>query len=184
MSLISIQSPDIIIDLAYATPDNFIGKVVYHNPQAFLHIKALEKLEVAAQLAKNIGYRLKILDAFRPTEAQWVLWEVCPNPRFVADPRKGSCHSRGIAVDLTLADRDGNELDMGTPFDHLTSQSYHGDNTISQEAQKNRFILLGIMARSGWDHYNYEWWHYQLFHPQEYPLLSDKDAPQSLMSPK
>lgn len=171
-----------LFELAYASETNFIGKRVYHKQHAFLHKNAAEKLEIASDLARNLGLRLKIFDAFRPTEAQWVLWEACPDPTFVADPSKGSPHSRGVAVDLTLVDQEGKELDMGTCFDDFTTQSYHKDKTIPYEAQKNRFILLGIMSAAGWDFYEKEWWHYQLFDAKEYPLLSDKEAPLPLMS--
>lgn len=181
MSLVSIHSPKVVIDLAYASNQNFIGKKVYHNAHAFLHKEAAEKLEIAQNLAESLGYTIKVLDAFRPTEAQWVLWEACPDPVFVADPNKGSAHSRGIAIDLTLLNYKGIELDMGTPFDDFTPQSFHRDQLVSKEAQLNRFILLGIMSAAGWDFYEKEWWHYQLFNPKNYPLLSDKDAPISLM---
>jgi len=118
--------------------------------------------------------RFKIFDAFRPSEAQWALWNFRPDPDFLADPRRGSPHSRGVAVDLTLIDgATGAELDMGTGFDAFTTQSYHGDTTVSREAQRNRHILLGVMSAAGWDFYRREWWHYQLFDSRRYPVLSD-----------
>ncbi|MGH7004056.1 MAG: M15 family metallopeptidase, partial [Alphaproteobacteria bacterium] len=119
---------------------------------------------------------------FRPSEAQWVLWRARPDPNFLADPRRGSPHSRGVAVDLTLVDSNKRELDMGTGFDAFTPLSYHGITAgIGTEAQRNRLVLLGIMTSAGWDFYRNEWWHYQLFNAREYPLLSDKDLPQPMM---
>jgi len=80
---------------------------------------------------------------------------------------------RGIAVDLTLTDGDGVDLEMGTPFDDFTDKAHHGNTAISAEAQRNRMTLLGIMTAAGWDRYDYEWWHYQLFDVARYPRLGD-----------
>jgi zinc D-Ala-D-Ala dipeptidase len=102
-----------------------------------------------------------------------VLWNFRPDRHFLADPRQGSPHSRGIAVDLTLLDADGNELDMGTGFDAFTPLSHHANLDVAQAAQRNRFLLLGLMTAAGWDFYGNEWWHYQLFEPKKYPVLSD-----------
>ena len=110
-----------------------------------------------------------------------MLWNHTPDPDFLADPRRGSPHSRGIAVDLTLIDQQGQELEMGTAFDAFTSLSHHGNDEITAEAQRNRFLLLGIMTTAGWDFYRNEWWHYQLFNSRDYPLISDDDLPRSMM---
>ena len=116
-------------------------------------------------------------------EAQWRLWEAFPDPEFVADPRQGSCHSRGVAVDMTLLDASsGAALDMGTPFDDFTARSHHGRRDLPVEVQRNRALLLGIMTAAGWDWMHSEWWHYQLFEPERYPLLSDSAAPRRLMA--
>ena len=183
MRILKKEPYGLIFDLLYATAYNFTGTPVYASPHCFFHKKAADHLIRVAQRAHHLGYTLKIFDAFRPTEAQWKLWESKPDPLFVADPNKGSAHSRGIAVDLTLVDTQTlQELDMGTPFDDFTPLSYHGNQEVSPTAQKNRLILLGLMTESGWDFYDKEWWHYQLFNAADYPLLSDKDAPKSMMS--
>lgn len=162
------------ISLAYATADNFSGEPVYQpDARCFLHPEAAACLVKAVRLAKLQGYTIKIFDAYRPSEVQWALWNHSPDPDFLADPRRGSPHSRGVAIDLNLCDADGNELDMGTPFDSFHIQSHHGNTEISKEAQFNRFVLMGIMTTAGWDFYRNEWWHYQLFNSREYPLLSD-----------
>jgi D-alanyl-D-alanine dipeptidase len=124
---------------------------------------------------------LKIFDAFRPSEAQWILWKQFPQPGFFADPRKGSPHSRGVAVDLTLADEHGTELEMGTGFDDLTERAHHACLEVSPAAQRNRAILLGLMTAAGWDFYRNEWWHYQLYNPPRYPLYSDSALESGLM---
>lgn len=183
--LVEIHSGEcgIQLEIAYATINNFTGKIVYKHPLCFLHKSAAEKLLYIASRAQKLGLNLKVFDAFRPTEAQLKLWEICPDPTFVADPRKGSAHSRGIAVDLTLIDSTTNQpLDMGTPFDDFTEESFHKSTNISQDAQKNRLLLLGLMTEGGFDFYANEWWHYQLFDAPSYPLLSDKEAPRSMMT--
>ncbi len=165
---------DVEIALAYAGPDNFTGRPVYApGAGCFLHADAAPALKRAANLARALGLRLRILDAFRPAEAQWLLWNHTPDPDFLADPRQGSDHSRGVAVDLTLTDH-GRALDMGTAFDAFTPRSHHAVATIDAEALRNRSLLLGVMTAAGWRHNPHEWWHYQLPDAQKrYALLSD-----------
>lgn len=178
-------SDSVSIWLAYATPQNFTGEPVYQaNAKCFLHPEAAECLHKAVELAKVQGYTIKIFDAYRPSEVQWALWNHSPDPDFLADPRRGSPHSRGVAIDLTLCDADGNELDMGTEFDAFTPLSHHGNTGVSAQAQMNRFILMGIMTTAGWDFYRNEWWHYQLFNSREYPLLSDATAGTNMITPR
>lgn len=170
------------IDLKYATADNFTGKPVYQpEARAYLHSEALAALERAHALAQAQGYHFLIFDAYRPPEAQWKLWEHTPDLNFLADPRKGSPHSRGVAVDLTLCRADGSALDMGTAFDAFTPLSHHGNQQIHAEAQRNRLLLMGIMTTAGWDFYRNEWWHYQLFNSRTYPLVSDAEGGYGVM---
>jgi zinc D-Ala-D-Ala dipeptidase len=183
MSLVEITpaSHDVVIMLAYATAQNLTGKPVYRQARCFLHRDAEARLVRAVALARPLGLRLKLFDAFRPSEAQWALWNACPDPNFLADPRRGSPHSRGVAIDLTLIDAAGAELDMGTGFDAFTPLSHHANTEIPLAAQRNRFLLLGLMSAAGWDFYGNEWWHYQLFDSRQYPVLSDADAPAPMM---
>jgi D-alanyl-D-alanine dipeptidase len=183
MDLVHIVPPALDIDLriAYATRGNFTGRPVYARADCWLHRDAVERLAGAVVLARQQGLRVILFDAFRPQEAQWILWTHTPNPDFLADPRLGSPHSRGVAVDLTLADQAGQPLDMGTAFDDFTERSYHGCTAVSPQAQANRHLLLGIMTAAGFDFYRHEWWHYQLFRVERYPLLSDSVLPRSMM---
>jgi zinc D-Ala-D-Ala dipeptidase len=172
---ITAEEYGVEIALAYAGADNFTGRPVY-APRAgcWLHAEAAPLLKRAAELARPLGLTLRILDAFRPAEAQWVLWNHTPDPEFLADPRRGSLHTRGVAVDLDLLDAaTGAALDMGTPFDAFTALSHHAVTGISVEAQRNRLLLLGLMKAAGWDYFSHEWWHYQLRDIARYPLLSD-----------
>lgn len=179
MSLVEIrpETHGVRIDLRYATADNFTGKPVYaSHAKCYLHPVAEKMLNTATKLANAQGYHFLIFDAYRPPEAQWKLWEHTPDPNFLADPAKGSPHSRGAAIDLTLCRADGTALDMGTPFDAFTPLSHHGNQQIHAQAQRNRLLLMGIMTTAGWDFYRNEWWHYQLFNARAtYPLVSDKD---------
>lgn len=176
--LVPVAAKDFAIDLclSYATADNFTGRPVY-GPDAgcFLHAEAAAALTRAVELARPLGLRFKIFDAFRPAEAQWILWNHTPDPEFLADPRQGSAHSFGVAVDLTLTVAEsGQELDMGTAFDAFTPRSHHGRLDIPPEAQRNRALLLGVMVAAGWEYNPHEWWHYQLPEARSrYVLLSD-----------
>ncbi len=111
-----------------------------------------------------------------------MLWNHTPDPEFLADPRRGSPHSRGAAVDVSLLDDSGNLLDMGTPFDAFTPLSHHGSAGVSVTAQRNRSLLLGLMTTAGWDFYSKEWWHYQLFDNRRYPLIGDSALPKPMMA--
>ena len=148
MDLVTISPPDFEVDLAiaYAGAENFTGAAVYGRAACYLHPDAATALARACGAAASIGFGVRIFDAFRPTEAQWILWNHTPDPGFLADPRKGSPHSRGVAVDITLLDSDGSALDMGTPFDAFTPLSHHGNREISPQAQANRLLLLGLMT--------------------------------------
>ncbi|MGE5538334.1 MAG: D-alanyl-D-alanine dipeptidase [Gemmatimonas sp.] len=182
-ALVEIARPtyDVETTIAYASDDNFTGRPVYTRPGCYLHPDAAAALAKAIALAAAIGMRVRVFDAFRPSEAQWALWNVRPDPEFLADPRRGSPHSRGVAVDLTLVGPDGRNLDMGTGFDAFTPLSHHGNVDIPAHAQRNRHLLLGIMTAAGFDFYRNEWWHYQLFNSRRYPLLSDADLPVPMM---
>lgn len=182
MPLTDLSAHDAVFEIAYATPQNFTGKPVYARPAAYLLTEALPLFEKAIDLARPLGFKLKIFDAFRPSEAQWVLWNHTPDPDFLADPRRGSAHSRGVALDLTLVDAvSGVELDMGTPFDAFTPLSHHANLEIGVEAQRNRLILLGLMSAAGWDFYSKEWWHYQMFEPRRFPVLEDSVLERGMM---
>lgn len=177
MSLIEI-TPDafkVECDLVYATANNFTGRPVYGRAGCYLHADTAALLLTAVSLAAELGYRLRIFDAFRPAEAQWRLWEHLPDPTYLADPRRGSPHSMGAAIDLTLVDAaSGEPLDMGTGFDDMRPLSWHASTAVPAAAQRNRALLLGVMTAAGFDFYRNEWWHYQLFSPRgRYPVLSD-----------
>jgi D-alanyl-D-alanine dipeptidase len=186
MKLVAITPSeyDLEIALAYATANNFTGRPIYRaDAGCWLHPDAAACLARAVELANPLGLRLHIFDAFRPQAAQWALWNFNPDPEFIADPRRGSPHSRGAAVDLTLLDSQGRALEMGTPFDDFTQASHHASTAVTIEAQRNRLLLLGLMTAAGWDFYRNEWWHYQLFDARaRYPLIEDAESPVAVIA--
>ncbi|MFV3074750.1 D-alanyl-D-alanine dipeptidase [Niveispirillum fermenti] len=175
MRFVPIAPPDfdVDLDLRYATADNLTGRPIFARPLCLLHPAAAAALSRAIGLAAAQGLRLRVFDGYRPPAAQWALWNALPDPTFIADPRIGSSHGRGVAVDLTLAAPDGVPLEMGTGFDDMRPIAFHADTRIPVAAQRNRALLLGIMAAAGWQHYMNEWWHYQLPDAATYPLVED-----------
>ena len=181
LSEISPETYDVDLAMSYATAENLMGRPIYRRAACFLHPDAAAALRRAIELARPLGLRLRIFDAFRPADAHEVIWQRYPNPTYVADPTRGSNHSRGVAVDLTLVDGNRAALEMGSGFDAFTTASHHGATDIPVEAQRNRFLFLGLMAVAGWRHNPTEWWHYQLPEPERYPLLSDAEAGTRMM---
>ncbi|WP_309681936.1 D-alanyl-D-alanine dipeptidase, partial [Polaromonas sp.] len=150
---------------------NFTGQMIYEHPLCFLHPQAEAGLRRASVAARGLGLRLKILDAFRPQEAQQALWAVAPDPDYVADPAQGSNHTRGVALDVTLMGADGQVLDMGTPVDTMTPASHHFHAAHPVAIQLNRMRLLSIMLEAGFVHHPREWWHYQLPDADRFALI-------------
>ncbi len=117
------EADGLLLDIVYATDRVFTGQPVYQRPVAFLLPEARTRLLHANRLAQRLCLRLKIFDAYRPIEAQWVFWHAAPDKSFVADPRQGGIHTRGAAVDLTLVHDSGTELEMGAGFDEFSPLS-------------------------------------------------------------
>ena len=173
MTLIDIKKYDFDIDieLRYAKKNNITGRKIFVEEKCLLIKEAAEKLFLASKIAKTFDCKLKIFDAYRPKYVQEVLWNFCPNADFLTDPERGSPHTRGVAVDLTLI-KNTKELDMGTDFDDFTEKAFHLSKNVSVKVRKNRALLLSIMTLAGFDFYHNEWWHYQLFQPKKYPLIN------------
>jgi D-alanyl-D-alanine dipeptidase len=171
---ITEQDFDLFIDLKYAQTDNFTGQIIYQHDQCFLHPNAAKALLKAVEVAKDLGFKIKVFDAFRPQSAQERLWQVCPNPDYVADPKIGSNHTRAVAIDLTLINpENGTELDMGTGFDTMDARSHHFYLGLPQaQMQVNRMCLLTVMLTAGFVHHPREWWHYQLPNANNYDLVA------------
>lgn len=153
--------PDIQIDLKYAGTDNFTGQVIYGFSTVYLRYGTVQKLAAVQEDLKQLGLALKIWDGFRPVAAQYKLWEICPDSRYVANPNTGfSSHSRGNTVDVTLADREGKDLVMPTGFDDFSAKADRDYSDCTQEAADNALILEALMEKHGFTGYRAEWWHY------------------------
>ncbi len=155
--------PSIALDLRYATDSNFVGERMYECPRCFLRPAAARALvRVQDSLRKN-GLSLLLYDCYRPLTVQWRLWNKVPDRRYVADPRKGSQHNRGLAVDLTLVDLDtGGPLDMGTAYDYFGGEAWHRATVgFPEPVRGNRELILDLMEGMGWKRTNSEWWHYR-----------------------
>jgi D-alanyl-D-alanine dipeptidase len=153
----------------YATKDNFCHQQLYSHPFIYAHRDAFENLQKASKFADEKGFKLRIWDAYRPFEVQAFMADKFPEhveKGYVSHPSEGvATHVRGIAIDLTLIDKNGKDLDMGTGFDNMSEQSHHGSKALSEKnkiAEKNRQILAEIMQKSGFEIYENEWWHYNL----------------------
>ena len=153
--------PGLALYIAYATEDNFTGVPIYTSPKAFLcHPVALALAAVQDSLQKK-GLAIKVFDAYRPYAGTLYFYEVYPNTTFVADPRKGSIHNRGGAVDLTLINAEtGEELEMPTRFDSFSDTASHAFMDLPRHVLENRALLRGIMETFGFNTYEPEWWHY------------------------
>jgi zinc D-Ala-D-Ala dipeptidase len=155
-------SENFIYDMKYATTDNFLKAKVYECEACYLRLKTVKALILANKEFIKKGYRIKIFDCYRPLDIQKKMWEIVPNPSYVADPEKGSIHNRGGAVDITISDNIGREVDMGTNFDYFGIEASHSYQNLSQEIKKNRKLLKKIMIKNGFNFFESEWWHYNL----------------------
>jgi D-alanyl-D-alanine dipeptidase len=174
--------PDLVVDLRYATADNFLKKKVYPDgARCLLREESAQRLARAAEALRRQGFRLKVYDCYRPLSVQWEMWKVFPKPGYVADPRTGSNHNRGGAVDLTLVTLDGKEVEMPTPFDTFSPAAHHGYAGGSAASRKHREVLRAAMVAQGFTPNRMEWWHYDLPQPTRYPVL---DVPFTGEGPK
>ena len=148
-------------ELPYATAENFTGQVIYDFEDAYLRYGTVKKLKAVSNDLAQMGMYLKIWDGFRPVSAQFTLWEVCPDPTYVANPNKGySSHTRGNTVDLTLVDRNGVEVEMPTGFDDFSAKADRDYRDCTETAANNAEILEILMEKHGFSPYFGEWWHF------------------------
>ena len=155
-------SNDFVYDMKYATSDNFLKAKVYDCAECFLRFKTVKALIEANDSFIKLGYKIKLFDCYRPLDIQKKMWKIVPNPSYVADPSKGSIHNRGGAVDITLVDVNGKELEMGTPFDFFGIEASHNYPNLSKEIKDNRELLKKVMMEKGFNIFDSEWWHYNL----------------------
>jgi len=152
--------PDAIIDLKYATEDNFVGKVVYDQIYDRLRIGTLKKLVKAAQTLREKNFRLVIWDAYRPLAVQQLFWDLVQDETYVAHPSVGSKHNRGCALDVTLADMSGTYLEMPSQFDDFSSRASVLQTGLNPNVKERLDALQNAMLLAGFENYPKEWWHF------------------------
>jgi len=164
--------PGIVLDIRYATTNNFTGQQLYPIAKCVLREKTAAKLgEVQIELA-GMGLGLKLFDGYRPLSVQRKMWAIFPNQDYVADPKKGSRHNRGAAVDLTLIRLpDGVELLMPTHYDEFTPKAHRDYMKLDAEAIRNRELLEQVMSRHGFVGLPTEWWHFDDTDWKRYRIL-------------
>ncbi len=151
----------IATDVRYATKNNFTHQVLYSTDRVYLRKIVAEHLkQVNNYVKEKYGLQLKVFDGYRPLSVQKKMWAIVPDSRYVANPKNGSRHNRGAAVDVTLIDSLNNELDMGTGFDDFTEKAHFDYPDLTPEQKKNRKILRQAMEKFGFVGLKTEWWHY------------------------
>lgn len=155
-------SNDFVYDMRYATADNFLKSKVYDCSECYLRYKTVKALIAANKMFMKRGFKIKLFDCYRPLDVQKKMWAIVPNPEYVANPAKGSIHNKGGAVDITLVDFNGKELDMGTSFDFFGKEASHDFPDFSEEIKNNRNLLRKIMIKEHFNSFDSEWWHYNL----------------------
>lgn len=163
-------SEDFAYDLRYATDNNFLKEKVYDCAECYTRVITAKALLKANNELMKLGYRIKFFDCYRPNSVQYKMWEIVPNPQYVANPKKGSIHNKGGAVDITLETLEGKELDMGTDFDFFGKRAYHDNLDLPKEVLVNRKLLKETMEKYGFWSIRTEWWHYNLSDASNYKV--------------
>jgi len=162
---------NIRLDIRYATANNFLKRKLYSTPKCALRSSVAQKLALVQTDLEKVGLGLKVYDCYRPFSVTKQMWEVLPDPNYVANPARGSRHNRGAAVDLTLVDRTGKELEMPTPFDDFTAKAHRDYAGGSAQSRKNRQLLEDAMKKQGFIGITTEWWHFDSEDWQKFAIL-------------
>ena len=157
---ILFEKDSIQVDMKYAGTDNFVEEQMYECSRCLLRPEVAQALLKAQKDIGRKAYKLKVLDCYRPRPVQQRLWDKVPNASYVTPPKKGSMHNRGTAVDLTIVDAEGRELDMGTEFDFFGKRAHHDYYDLPKEVLENRELLKSTMKKAGFLPIRTEWWHY------------------------
>ncbi len=168
---VAVVDPRILVDIRYATADNFMHRVLYPVNRCLLRASVAHRLSRVQSDLEARGLGLKIYDGYRPLSVQKLMWQVMPDERYVADPSKGSRHNRGAAVDVTLVDRWGRELPMPSAYDEFSERAGRGYPGGSVDGRHYRDVLIGAMERRGFSGLSSEWWHFDAPGWQVYPVM-------------
>ena len=159
-----------IIDIRYATDNNFMKKKIYDCSRCLMRKEAARALVLLnEELVRKYNYRLKLFDCYRPKDFQQRLWDIMPDINYVAHPSKGSMHNRGVAIDITIVDSLNRELDMGTEFDFFGKAAHYDYTNLSKEVLANRKFLRAKLEQYGFAGIRTEWWHFS-HREKTYPI--------------
>ena len=161
----------LVLDISKATENNFWHIQFYDCQKCMLRKEIAKDLAQANIEFKNSGFRIKLWDCYRPLSVQKVIYNIMPNPKYVMPPSIGSDHNRGAAVDITLVDSIGNELDMGTTYEVFSYQSKRIYTNFSDTILENRKFLKIVMEKHNFQSYNGEWWHFKHKNARDYEIL-------------
>jgi beta-N-acetylhexosaminidase/D-alanyl-D-alanine dipeptidase len=177
VDLLAVE-PTIRLDIKYSTHDNFYGQPVYQEARAYLRHPVAEQLSRVQKELQKQGLGLLVFDAYRPFSVQERFWAHTPNPDFLAKPIRdngrmidGSKHNRGVAVDLTLVDAQGQPLEMPTPFDEFSDRAWRHYTGGSEASRRHRELLETAMVAQGFVPLISEWWHFEIAEFLSYELL-------------
>jgi D-alanyl-D-alanine dipeptidase len=174
VELVKLDST-ILLDIRYATSNNFVGQPVYKEARAFLQKDAAESLKRINASLKPLGYGIMVFDGYRPWDVTKIFYDVTSkeNKKFVADPKEGSRHNRGCAVDVSLYDlKTKKEIQMPGVYDEMTERSYFDYSGGTEEQRKMRDLLIEKMQADGFTVYKYEWWHFDFKDWQQYRITN------------
>ncbi len=166
------EIPDIVLDIRYATDNNFMKQVMYPQAKAFARKPVIEQLKKIQTELRKKGLGLKIYDAYRPYAITVAFYKKATDKSFVANPVKGSKHNRGCAIDLSLVDfKTKKEVPMPTPYDSFAPEAAADFQKLPLHLLKNRNFLIKIMKRYGFNVLKNEWWHYDFKDWRNYEIL-------------
>lgn len=166
------EVPTLVLDIRYATTNNFTKRVMYNQAKAFARKPVANSLKQAQAYFNQLGYSLKIFDGYRPYSVTVKFYETYSDTTYVASPYKGSRHNRGAAIDLTLVNlKTGKQLNMGTPYDDFTKKAHPTYTKLPKEVLTNRKLLIDGMKKFGFTVYASEWWHFDYQGWQQFELM-------------
>ncbi len=169
--LVELEALGFVVDMRYATERNFIGHVLYSGYGAYLRSESAEKLLAAEGLLLEQGFRLVVLDAYRPRRYQQVLWDAVEDKQYVANPKNASRHNRGGAVDVTLALVTGELCDMPSNYDEFTERAHRDYKSASDTQKRHSVMLTRAMTEAGFTTISNEWWHFDDLDWRDFDVL-------------
>ncbi len=166
---ITTEDTGILLDIRYASDDNFLKKKVYPCGKCFLRPEVAKALVKIQNELKKSGYGLKLYDCYRPLSIQKIMWKIKPDPTYVANPEYGSMHNRGLAIDVSIIDEKGREIPMGTPYDSFSPKAHSDYTKLPADILQNRKKLYEIMHQYDLEPIRTEWWHFS-YRKKTYPV--------------